>query len=101
MPTKHLTLLPPPLQAYLKEFNDLLGELKGKHVGIFAITAQSQADADKAVRDWTILSESSVKTVIHCCYHNFKEGKLLLSMYIHCRRVGFCFLTYIKLCMCL
>ena len=40
-------------QAYLKEFNELYEELKGKNVGIFAICAEdTQAKADQAVREW-------------------------------------------------
>ncbi len=77
--TKHLTLLPPPLQAYLKEFNDLLGELKGKNVGIFGITAQSQADADKAVRDWGLQFQVSQVLILWlCCHHKSK----LLDVFI-------------------
>ena len=40
-------------QGYLKEFNELIEELREKKVGIFGICAEAQQDlADQAVKDW-------------------------------------------------
>lgn len=42
------------LQGYLKEFNELLEEFRGKNVGIFGVCAQPQELVDKAVREWEL-----------------------------------------------
>ena len=54
LPLLH-TNLPSSLypQGYLKEFNELIEELREKKVGIFGICAEAQQDlADQAVKDW-------------------------------------------------
>lgn len=47
-------LAPFIFQGYLKEFNEFHEDLKGKKVGLFGVSADSQEKVDQAMKDWEL-----------------------------------------------
>jgi len=53
-------------QAYLKEFNEFLGELQEKEVGVFAVCAESQELANEAAAEWELNFPVSLHSERNC-----------------------------------